>query len=87
MPVGACSPTSPWRILCSRTQSSDPIASQPIGVPAKQVAQLMGHAKADTTLNVYTQTLDESLRSAVETVGGESFSIVQSPAGASELTH
>ena len=27
------------------------------GVPAQVVAQLMGHAKVDTTLNVYTQAL------------------------------
>ena len=32
------------------------------GVPGKVVAQLMGHANVDTTLNVYTQVLDESLR-------------------------
>ena len=28
------------------------------GVPGKVVAQLMGHAKVDTTLNVYTQVID-----------------------------
>ena len=28
------------------------------GVPGKVIAQLMGHAKVDTTLNVYTQVLD-----------------------------
>ena len=32
------------------------------GVPGKVVAQLMGHANVDTTLNVYTQVLDGSLR-------------------------
>ena len=41
------------------------------GVPGKVVAQLMGHANVDTTLNVYTQVLDGSLRNAVETIGGE----------------
>ena len=32
------------------------------GVPAKVVVQLMEHANVDTTLNVYTQVLDGSLR-------------------------
>ena len=31
----------------------------------------MGHASVDTTLNVYTQVLDGSVRDAVEKVGGE----------------
>ena len=30
----------------------------------------MGHANVDTTLNVYTQVLDGSLREAVDKVGG-----------------
>lgn len=46
------------------------------GVPGKVVAQLMGHANVDTTLNVYTQVLDGSLRAAVDTVGTELFTIV-----------
>jgi integrase len=41
------------------------------GVPGKVVATLMGHAKVDTTLNVYTQVLDESLGGAAEKVGCE----------------
>jgi integrase len=45
-------------------------------VPGKVVAQLMGHANVDTTLNVYTQVLDGSLREAVDKVGGELFTIV-----------
>jgi hypothetical protein len=45
-------------------------------VPGKVVAQLMGHTSVDTTLNVYTQVLDGSVRAAVETVGGELFTIV-----------
>ena len=57
------------------------------GVPAKVVAQLLGHAKVDTTLNVYTQVLDDSLRTAVEAVGTELFRIVQKPETASELIH
>jgi hypothetical protein len=36
----------------------------------------MGHASVDTTLNVYTQVLDGSVREAVEKVGGELFTIV-----------
>jgi hypothetical protein len=45
-------------------------------VPGKVVAQLMGHANVDTTLNVYTQVLDGSLREAVDKVGGELITIV-----------
>jgi integrase len=51
------------------------------GVPGKVVAQLMGHAKVDTTLNVYTQVLDASVRSAADRVGAELFTIVHSLAG------
>ena len=47
------------------------------GVPGKVVAQLIGHANVDTTLNVYTQVLDGSLRQAVEKVGSELFTIVR----------
>ena len=36
----------------------------------------MGHANVDTTLNVYTQVLDGSLREAVDKVGGELITIV-----------
>ena len=35
----------------------------------------MGHAKVDTTLNVYTQVLDHSLRGAAEKVGSELITI------------
>jgi integrase len=48
------------------------------GVPGKVIAQLMGHAHVDTTLNVYTQVLDGSLRAAVDTVGAELFTLVHS---------
>jgi integrase len=34
------------------------------GVPGKVIAQLMGHAKVDTTLNVYTQVVDGAQDSA-----------------------
>jgi integrase len=46
------------------------------GVPGKVIAQLMGHAKVDTTLNVYTQVIDGSLRRAADSVGSELFTIV-----------
>ena len=36
----------------------------------------MGHANVDTTLNVYTQMLDGSIRQAVEEGGGGLFTIV-----------
>ena len=52
------------------------------GVPGKVVAQLMGHANVDTTLNVYSQVLDGSLRQAVEKVGSELFAIVHKRAAA-----
>jgi hypothetical protein len=35
----------------------------------------MGHAKVDTTLNVYTQVIDGALRAAVDKVGSELFTI------------
>ena len=37
------------------------------------------HAKVDTTLNVYTQVVDGSLRRAADTVGSELFTIVHKP--------
>src|SRR5262249_30932740 len=56
------------------------------GVPGKVVATLMGHAKVDTTLNVYTQVLDDSLRGAAEKVGSELITIDHKSRGANELT-
>jgi len=49
------------------------------GVPGKVVAQLMGHANVDVTLNTYTQVLDGSLRAAVDTIGTDLFTIVHKP--------
>ena len=46
-------PRSTW-LTFRRTYSS---WSHDRGVPGKVVAQLMGHANVDTTLNVYTQVL------------------------------
>ena len=68
-------PRATW-LTFRRTYSS---WSHDRGVPGKVVAQLMGHANVDTTLNVYTQVLDGSLRNAVEQVGGELFTIVHKP--------
>jgi hypothetical protein len=42
----------------------------------------MGHASVDTTLNVYTQVLDGALRTAVEKIGTELFTIVHEPGSA-----
>jgi len=65
-------PRATW-LTFRRTYSS---WSHDRGVPGKVIAQLMGHANVDTTLNVYTQVLDGSLRQAVEKVGRELFTIV-----------
>ena len=46
----------------------------------------MGHTNADVTINVYTQVLDESLRTAADRSGGELFKIVHETETASELS-
>jgi hypothetical protein len=56
-------------------------------MPAKVVAQLMGHAKVDTTPNMYTQVIDGALRTAVDKVGSELFTIVHKPENDAELSH
>jgi integrase len=56
------------------------------GVPGKVVAQLMGHAKVDTTLNVYTQVVDGALRTAVDKIGSELFTIVHNREKGAELS-
>jgi len=76
-------PHATW-LTFRRTYSS---WSHDKGVPGKVVAQLMGHANVDTTLNVYTQVLDGSLRAAVEKIGSELFTIVHTPEEGSALTH
>lgn len=43
------------------------------GIPGKVIAQVMGHTKVDTTLNIYTQVIDGSVRRAAEVVGAELF--------------
>jgi hypothetical protein len=57
------------------------------GVPAKVVAQIMGHTKVDTTMNVYTQVRDGAARAAADRVGSELFRIVQKPENDEALTH
>ena len=56
------------------------------GVPGKVVAELMGHAKVDTALNVYTQVIDGAKRAAAQQVGGELFKIVHDVEGATAPT-
>ena len=56
------------------------------GVPGKVIAQLMGHAKVDTTLNVYTQVIDGALRAVVDKVGSELITIDHKSRGAGGLT-
>jgi hypothetical protein len=51
-------------------------------VPGKVIAQLIGHANVDTTLNVYTQVLDGSVREAVQKVGSALFTVVHKQAAA-----
>ena len=55
-------------------------------MPGKVVAQLMGHVKVDTTLNVYTQVIDGALRAAADKVGSELFTIVHNPEKAAALS-
>jgi integrase len=76
-------PRATW-LTFRRTYSS---WSHDKGVPGKVIAQLMGHANVDTTLNVYTQVLDGALRTAVEKIGGELFTIVHKPEGPAVLIH
>jgi integrase len=76
-------PHATW-LTFRRTYSS---WSHDKGVPGKVIAQLMGHANVDTTLNVYTQVLDGSVRYAVEKIGGELFTIVHQPEGPAAPIH
>jgi integrase len=56
------------------------------GVPGKVVATLMGHTNADVTINIYTQVLDASVRTAVDRIGSELITIVHESETASERT-
>ena len=48
-------------------------------------ASTVAHTNADVTLNVYTQVLDASLRTAVDRIGGELCTIVHESQTGSEL--
>jgi integrase len=58
-----------------------------LGMPGKVIAQLMGHAKVDTTLNVYAQVLDDSVRDAAERVGSKLITIDHSAPEVATATH
>ena len=75
-------PRATW-LTFRRTYSS---WSHQQGVPGKVTAQLMGHANVDTTLNVYTQVLDGSVRDAVERVGSELNAIERNGIGETTAT-
>jgi hypothetical protein len=47
----------------------------------------MGHAKVDTTLNIYTQVFDDSVREAAERVGRGLFTIVHTTEKEAAVTH
>ncbi len=66
-------PRATWLIF-RRTYSS---WSHDKGVPDKVTTALMGHSNVYTTLNVYTQVVDDSKKTAAERIGNELFSIVQ----------
>src|SRR3954453_20090001 len=74
-PANDWGPRATW-LTFRRTYSS---WSHERGVPGKVLAQLMGHANVDTTLNVYTQVLDGSVREAVQKVSDQLFTIVHPP--------
>ena len=76
-------PHATW-LTFRRTYSS---WSHDKGVPGKVVAQLMGHSNVDTTLNVYTQVLDGSVRDAVEKIGSELITIVHFSETADPVSH
>ena len=72
-----------WNSPCTGEYSS---WAHDKGVPAKVVAQIMGHTKVDTTMNVYTQVLDGAARLAADRVGSELFRVVQIPDGTTTPT-
>lgn len=94
-PCGRCRRSAggrSWKVTSRCCISFEPMRwyaswSHDKGVPGKVVAKLMGHTNADVTLNVYTQVMDASLRTAVDRVGNELFTIVHSGEGAKELSH
>ena len=57
------------------------------GIPGKVVAELMGHAKVDTTLNVYTQVIDGAKLAAAQAVGNGLIEIERNQEGPTTLIH
>ena len=47
----------------------------------------MGHAKVDTTLNVYTQVIDGAKLAAAQAVGNRLIEIERNPDGLTTLIH
>ncbi len=80
---GAGIPRTTW-LTFRRTYSS---WAHQKGVPPKVLAAIMGHAKVDTTLNVYTQVLDGAAREAADRVGSELARIGQVPTKSTTVTH
>ena len=56
-------------------------------MPGKVVAELMGHAKVDTTLNVYTQVIDGAKLRSRAAVGNGLIKLIRNPEGATALIH
>jgi len=56
-------------------------------MPGKVIAQLIGHAKVDTTLNVHAQVLDDSVRDAAERVGSKLITIDHTASEVAVTTH
>jgi hypothetical protein len=65
-----------WRTICVALERGELHRETP-----DRSAKLIGHTNADVTLNVYTQAMDDSLRTAVDRVGNELFNIVHSDEG------
>ena len=51
------------------------------------VAELMGHVKVDTTLNIYTQVIDGAKLAAAQQVGSGLIEIERTPEEPKALTH
>jgi len=56
-------------------------------MPAQVSAQLRGHAKVDTTLNVYAHVLDDSVGEAAERGGGSLITVDHSSSKVATTTH
>jgi integrase len=73
-----------WLACLSDCRSS---GFRKIHLQGKVVAELMGHAKVDTTLNVYTQVIDGAKLAAAQAVGNGLIEIERNPEGATALIH